>query len=86
MLIIIILGCPGKYDISADPPFNLLSIHPEEFPHSKRDPLKKELDRMENVSIIEKVPLKEPTDWVSSLVCVDKPDGPHSGLPRSKGS
>lgn len=35
----------------------------------------KELDRMENVGIIEKVPLNEPADWVSSLVCVDKPDG-----------
>ena len=30
---------------------------------------------MENVGIIEKVPLNEPADWVSSLVCVDKPDG-----------
>jgi len=30
---------------------------------------------MENVCIIEKVPLNEPADWVSSLVCVDKPDG-----------
>ena len=30
---------------------------------------------MENVVIVEKVPLNEPADWVSSLVCVDKPDG-----------
>ena len=30
---------------------------------------------MENVGIIEQVPLNEPADWVSSLVCVDKPDG-----------
>ena len=30
---------------------------------------------MENVCIIEKVPLNEPADWVSSLVCVDNPDG-----------
>ena len=30
---------------------------------------------MENVVIIEKVPLNELADWVSSLVCVDKPDG-----------
>ena len=36
--------------------------------------LKKELDRMKNVGIIEKVPLNEPADWVSSLVCVDKQD------------
>ena len=30
---------------------------------------------MENVDIVEKVPLNEPADWVSSLVYVDKPDG-----------
>ena len=48
---------------------------PRRIPRSKRDPLKKELDRMENVGIIEKVPLNEPADWVSSLVCVDKPGG-----------
>ena len=30
---------------------------------------------MENVGIIEKVPLNEPADWVSSLACIDKPDG-----------
>ena len=30
---------------------------------------------MENVGIIEKFPFNEPADWVSSLVCVDKPDG-----------
>ena len=70
------LGClPGIYHISVDafvPPV----VHPPgRGPHSKRDPLKKELDRMENVCIIEKVPLNEPADWVSSLLCVDKPDG-----------
>ena len=30
---------------------------------------------MENVGIVEKVPLNELADWVSSHVCVDKPDG-----------
>ena len=30
---------------------------------------------MENVGIVKKVPSNEPADWVSSLVCVDKPDG-----------
>ena len=30
---------------------------------------------MESVGIIEKVPLNEPADWMSNLVCVDKPDG-----------
>lgn len=48
---------------------------PRRIPHSKRDLLKKELHRMENVAIIEKVPLNEPADWASSQVCVDKSDG-----------
>ena len=30
--------------------------------------------KLESVVIIEKVPLNEPADWVSRLVCVDKPD------------
>lgn len=70
------LGClPGKYHISIDPSVPPIIHPPRRVPHSKRDLLKKELDRMENVGIIEKVPLNEPADWVSSLVCVDKPDG-----------
>ena len=70
------LGClPGKYHISIDPSVQPVVHPPRRIPHSKRDPFKKELDRMENVGIIEKVPLNEPADWVSSLVCVDKPDG-----------
>ena len=70
------LGClPRKYHISIDPSVPPIIHPPRRVPHSKRDPLKKELDRMENVGIIEKVPLNEPADWVRSLVCVDKPDG-----------
>ena len=61
------LGClPGKYHISVDPSVQPVVHPPRRIPHSKRDPLKKELDRMENVGIIEKVPLNEPADWVSS--------------------
>ena len=70
------LGClPGKYHISVDASVPPVVHPPRRVPHSKRVPLKKELDRMENVGIVEKVPLNEPADWVSSLVCVDKPDG-----------
>ena len=70
------LGClPGKYHISVDASVPLVVHPPRRVPHSKRVPLKRELDRMENVGIVEKVPLNEPADWVSSLVCVDKPDG-----------
>ena len=70
------LGClPGKYHISIDPSVQPVVHPPRRIPHSKRDPLKKELERMENVGIVKKVPLNEPADWVSSLVCVDKPFG-----------
>ena len=70
------LGCLlGKYHFSVDPSVPPVVHSPRQVPHSKRVPLKKELDRMENAGIVEKVPLNEPADWVSSLVCVDKPDG-----------
>ena len=70
------LGClSGKYHININP-LVLPVVHPpRRVPHSKREPLKKELDRMVEAGILEKVPLNEPADWVSSLVCVDKPDG-----------
>ena len=62
------LGClPGKYYISVDPSVQPVVHPPRRIPHSKRDPLKKELDRMENVGIIEKVPLNEPADWVTGV-------------------
>ena len=50
------LGClPGKYHISVDPAVPPVVHPPRRVPHSKRVPLKKELDRMENVGIVEKV-------------------------------
>ena len=68
------LGCLlGEYHISVDPSVPPVVHPPGRVPHSKRVPRKKELDRMENVGIVEKVPLNDPADWVSSLVCVDKP-------------
>ena len=48
---------------------------PRRIPHSKRDLLKKDLDCMETVAIIEKDLLNEPADWASSQVCVNKSDG-----------
>ena len=48
------LGClPGKYHISVDPSAPPVVGPPRRVPHSKRDPLKKELDRMEDVGITE---------------------------------
>ncbi|XP_068720826.1 uncharacterized protein [Montipora capricornis] len=70
------LGClPGKYHININPSVPPVVHPPRRVPHSKREPLKKELGRMVEDGILEKVPLNEPADWVSSFVCVDKPDG-----------
>ncbi|KAL9974005.1 hypothetical protein ACROYT_G020533 [Oculina patagonica] len=74
------LGClPGKYHISIDPSVPPVIHPPRRVPHSKRDPLKKELDRMESVGIIEKVPLNEPADWFdeesSKLLTFNTPFG-----------
>ena len=49
-------------------------IHPpRKIPAALRDRLKKELDTMEKNSVIKRI--EEPTDWVNSLVLVEKPDG-----------
>ena len=49
-------------------------VHPaRRIPHAIKDKLKQELDKMENTGVIEKV--TKPTDWVNSLVVVEKADG-----------
>ena len=54
----------GRYHVSIDP-----SVQSVVHIHSKPDPLKEELDRIKKFGYIEKVPLNEQADWVSSLVC-----------------
>lgn len=68
------LGClSGEHTIRVDksvPPV----IHPcRKVPFALQKPLKDELDRMENLEVIEKI--DEPTEWVSSLVIVEKKNG-----------
>lgn len=65
------LGClPGKHTIRVDksvPPV----IHPcRKVPFTLQKPLKAELDRMEGLEVIKRI--VEPTEWVSSLVIVEK--------------
>ena len=49
-------------------------IHPpRKIPVVLRDRLKKDLDTMERNGVIKRI--QEPTDWVNSLVLVEKPDG-----------
>jgi len=50
------------------------TVHaPRRVPHAIKPQLKKELKKMEDTGVIVKV--TEPTDWVNSLVVVEKPDG-----------
>lgn len=46
---------------------------PRRVPHALHEPLKSALDNLETRGIISQV--NEPTDWVSSLVVVEKPNG-----------
>ena len=49
------------------------AVPPRKFPFALRDKLKKELDRMEKMDVIEKV--EKSTDWVNAAVVVEKPNG-----------
>ena len=46
---------------------------PRKIPYMLQTKLKEELERMESLKVIDKV--NEPTDWVSSLAIIEKPDG-----------
>ena len=49
-------------------------IHPpRKVPLSLHGKLKTELDRMQSLEVI--VPIEEPTEWVSSMVIIEKPNG-----------
>jgi len=68
------LGClSGEHTIQIDetvPPV----IHPcRKVPFALQRQLKEELDKMESLGVIQKI--DHPTDWVSSLVIVDKKNG-----------
>ena len=64
---------PGEYRIEIDdkvPPV----VHPcRKIPFPMHEKLKEEIQRMEELGVISKV--NEPTDWVSSIVIVPKPNG-----------
>nr|XP_054602637.1 uncharacterized protein K02A2.6-like [Nothobranchius furzeri] len=68
------LGClPGQHEICVDknvPPV----VHPgRKIPFALREKLKDELARMEKLEVIKKI--DEPTEWVSSLVVLQKKTG-----------
>ena len=64
---------PGECTIHTDPSIPPVIHPPRRVPLALQDKLRSELDQMESQGIICKV--TEPTEWVSSLVVVEKPNG-----------
>lgn len=68
------IGClPGECEIHLRSDAIPVVHPPRRVPIALSDKLKAELLRMESLGVITKV--TEPTDWVNSLVTVEKPDG-----------
>ena len=64
---------PKVHHIHVDPDIKPVVHPPRRVPIALHAKLKAELDRMESVGVIDRV--TEPTDWVNSLVVVQKPNG-----------
>ena len=66
------IGClEGTYRIKIDPTWY---THLAKYPSLReRERVKEELDCMEKLGVIRKA--EEPTEWVSSLVVMEKPNG-----------
>ena len=64
---------PGIHHITLDPDAKPVVQPPRRIPIALQSKLKEELDHMIKLGIIKKA--DEPTDWVSSLVVVQKPNG-----------
>ena len=63
---------PGECTIRTDPDVPPVVHPPRRVPLALQDKLKAELERMEKLDVICKV--TEPTEWVNSLVIVEKPE------------
>ena len=67
------LGCvPGLHHIKVDPAVPPVIHPPRKVPIALKDQIKTELDRMEQLGVVEKQ--TEPTDWVNSMVTVQRPN------------
>ena len=68
------IGClEGTYQIKIDPTVSPVVHPPRKIPFTQGEKVKEELDRMEKLGVIRKA--EGPTEWVSSLVVVEKPNG-----------
>ena len=63
----------GAYWIKIDSSITPVVHPPHKIPFTQRENVKEELDRIEALGVIHKA--DEPTEWVSSLVIVQKPNG-----------
>lgn len=67
------LGClPTEYRIRLEKDAKPVINPPRKIPYALRNKVKNELDRLEKMRVIQKV--TEPTEWVNSLVVVEKPN------------
>ena len=64
---------PKVHHIHVGPDIKPVVHPPRRVPIARHAKLKAELDRMESLGVIDRV--TEPTDWVNSLVVVQKPNG-----------
>ena len=63
----------NTHHITVDPSVPPVVNPPRRVPFAMKDKLKAELDRMTKLGVIK--PVHEPTDWVNSLVTVERPNG-----------
>ena len=67
------LGClPTEYKIRVDKNAKPVVNPPRKIPYALKNKVKNELNRLEKMRVIKKV--TEPTEWVNSLVVVEKPN------------
>ena len=67
------LGClPGSYEIAIDHFVSLVKHAPRRIPVFIKTRVKEELDRLVNLQVITTV--REPTKWISNMICVKKPN------------
>ena len=66
---------------------NQLLIHPDLLPAALREPARSKLDQLEQIKIIKKVPVGEPTAWCSALHAVHKKfSGPEQDVHVRRGN
>ena len=67
------IGDLGEAKLKVDPTVTPTVLPSRRIPHALKDKVKEELEELLSRGILEKV--DEPTDWVSQMVTVTKPNG-----------